>query len=312
MPSPLTNNQINNRSSLIRFAWLSVAAAIVTIALKGFAYLFTGSVGLLSDAAESLVNLLGGIIATITLTVAVRPPDENHAFGHDKAEYFSSGVEGALILIASVSIAVTAVNRLFSPHTLEKMGLGLSLSIAASLVNLGVALVLLRVGRQNNSITLEANARHLMTDVWTSAGILVGLGAVALTGWQRLDPIIALVVACNIVWTGVRLVRRSILGLMDTALLQEDQDEVRRVLNQYANQGVHYHALRTRQSGARRFVSVHVLVPGAWTVQRGHQMLELVEHNIREALPNTIVFTHLESLEDAASWHDIELDHVET
>jgi cation diffusion facilitator family transporter len=303
-------SKTTNRSSLKRFAWLSIAAAILTIALKAIAYLLTGSVGLLSDALESFVNLVGALMALAMLTIAARPADEDHAYGHSKAEYFSSGVEGTLILIAAGSIGIAAIPRLISPKPLEQIGLGLGVSIAASLVNLFVAIVLLRASKRYDSVTLEANAQHLMTDVWTSAGVIVGVGAVALTGWERLDPIVAFLVAGNIVWSGVRIVRKSALGLMDTALPVEQQNTLRRVLEPYIQDGVQYHALRTRQSGARQFVSVHVLVPGIWTVQRGHQLLESIEADISHALPSVTVFTHLESLNDSASWDDTNLDRT--
>jgi cation diffusion facilitator family transporter len=299
------------RATLTRFAWLSIAAAVVTIGLKAAAYLITGSVGLLSDALESLVNLVAAVMALTMLTIAARPPDEEHAYGHDKAEYFSSGVEGALIVIAALSIIVSAVPRLATPQPIEQVGLGLGISVAASLVNLGVALVLRRAGKQHRSITLEADAAHLMTDVWTSAGVLVGVALVALTGWQRLDPIIALIVAANIVWSGVQLVRRSALGLMDTALPEAQRSAIQAIQERYQVEGIQFHALRTRQSGARAFVSMHALVPGVWTVQRGHQLLEQVETDVRGAIPHVTVFTHLESLDDPASWQDTQLDRLE-
>ena len=299
-----------NRSSLTRFAWLSIAAALTTIVLKAAAYQLTGSVGLLSDAIESLVNLAGAVMALAMLTVAARPADEDHAYGHSKAEYFSSGVEGTLIMVAAIAIAVAAVERLLSPKPLDQVGLGLAVSVAASLVNLGAALVLRRKAKEAHSITLEANAQHLLTDVWTSAGVIVGVGAVALTGWIRLDPIVALFVAGNIVWTAVRIVRASVLGLMDTALPPGERESVTRVLHRHAADGVQFHALRTRQSAARRFVSVHVLVPGAWTVNEGHQLLERIEADIRGTLPNASVMTHLESLDDPSSWDDEELDRA--
>jgi cation diffusion facilitator family transporter len=303
LPSTLAN-----RSSLTRYAWLSIAAALLTIGLKAGAYMLTGSVGLLSDALESLVNLVGALMALSMLSVAARPADEDHPYGHGKAEYFSSGVEGSLILVAAVSIAYAAVMRFLHPRGLEQIGLGLAISVVASLVNLGVALVLVRVGKRYDSITLEANAQHLLTDVWTSAGVILGVGAVALTGWQRLDPAVALVVAANIVWTGVRIVRRSALGLMDTALAADEQAALKRALQPHLAEGVVYHALRTRQAGARRFVSMHVLVPGGWTVHQGHELLERIEADIRSAVPNVTVDTHLESLDDPASWDDITLD----
>jgi cation diffusion facilitator family transporter len=301
---------IINRSP-ISFIYLSISAAIVTIVLKTVAYLLTGSIGLLSDAIESLVNLVGALMAFAMLTIAARPADENHAYGHSKSEYFSSGVEGTLILIAAISIGVTAVQRLITPKQLEQVGLGLGISIVASLVNLAVALLLQRAGKHYHSITLDANAKHLMTDVWTSAGVVLGVGAVALTGWERLDPVVAIIVAANIVWSGGRIVYQSVSGLMDTALPPEEQNALRKILEPYIQTGVQCHAIRTRQSGMRRFVSLHVLVPGLWTVQHGHYLLEKIESAIRQALPNVTVFTHLESLEDPSSWKDIDLDRIE-
>ena len=303
----MTSNT-TNRSSLARYAWLSIAAALITITLKAIAYLVTGSVGMLSDVMESFVNLVAALIALVMLTIASRPADENHAYGHSKAEYFSSGVEGTLILLAAVGIGAAAVHRLIIPRQLEQIGMGLAVSIAASLVNLIAALFLLRTGRRYRSITLEANAKHLLTDVWTSGGVVVAVGAVALTGWQWLDPIIALMVAANIVWSGGRIVYKSVSGLMDTALPAEDRDTVRKILEPYMQKGVECHAIRTRQSGMRRFVSLHVLVPGSWTVHEGHRMLEMIETSICQALPNVTVFTHLESLDDPASWKDTALD----
>jgi cation diffusion facilitator family transporter len=299
-------------TALTRFAWLSIAAAVITIGLKAAAYLITGSVGLLSDALESLVNLAAAIMALAMLTIAARPADEAHAYGHGKAEYFSSGVEGTLILVAAVSIVASAWPRLFAPQPIESAGLGLAVSVVATLVNLGVAIVLRRAGRRYCSITLEADAAHLMTDVWTSAGVLIAVGAVALTDWERLDPIIALVVAANIVWSGIGLVRRSVLGLMDTALPAEQRDAVRLIQERYGQGGIRFHALRTRQSGARAFVSMHVLVPDGWTVRRGHNLLERIEADIRRAIPHVTVFTHLEPLDDPASWQDAQLDRDET
>lgn len=294
--------------NLTRFAWLSVAAAILTISLKGIAYLLTGSVGLLSDALESVVNLVGALMALAMLTIAARPADEDHAYGHSKAEYFSSGVEGMLILIAALGIAVTAIPRLITPKPIEQIGLGLAVSIAASIINLFVSIILSRAGKKYNSITLEADAQHLMTDVWTSAGVFAGVGAVALTGWERLDPIVAILVAGNIVWSGVRIMRKSTFGLMDAALSPEEQKIIQSVLEKFLQDGVQYHALRTRQSGVRKFVSLHILVPGEWTVQRSHRLLENIESSIRHSLPGVTVFTHLESLDDPASWEDIDLD----
>lgn len=293
---------------LARFAWLSVATAFVTIALKLAAWRLTGSVGLLSDALESFVNLAAAVMALAMITVAARPPDEEHAFGYGKAEYFASGAEGTLILVASAGIAWAAIGRLLHPRPLEQAGLGLALSAAASLVNLAVARVLLSAGRRHHSIALEADGHHLMTDVWTSAGVIVGIGAVAATGWRWLDPVVALGVAAQIVWMGVRLVRRSWLGLLDAALPGPERAALQAVLDRHGADGVHFHAVRTRQAGARRFVDMHVLVPGAWTVRRGHDLLEAIEADVRAALPRAIVFTHLEALEDPASFRDQDLD----
>ncbi len=296
--------------NLTRFAWLSISAAVLTIALKATAYLLTGSVALLSDALESFVNLVAALMALAMLTIAARPADEMHAYGYGKVEYFSSGTEGALILIAAASIAWTAIRRLLAPQPLEQVGIGLVISMLAAIVNFWVARTLLHAGRKYRSITLEADAHHLMTDVFTSVGVIVGIGAVVLTGWKRLDPIIALLVALNIILTGVHLLRRSAQGLIDTALPVNEQDAVKYLLNQYFHQGIQYHALRTRQAGARKFLSVHILVPGDWTVQRGHQLLEQVEADIRSAVPGIHVFTHLEPLNDPSAWQDIALDRI--
>jgi cation diffusion facilitator family transporter len=297
------------RPPLARFAWLSIAAALLTIGLKTGAYTLTGSVGLLSDALESGVNLVAAIVALVALIVAHRKPDDEHAYGHEKVEYLASGSEGGLILLAAASIAYAAIDRLLHPQPVEHVGLGLAVSVVASLINLGVALLLRRAGRAYCSITLEADARHLLTDVWTSVGVVVGVGAVALTGWAWLDPLVALAVAANIVWSGLQLVRRSALGLLDTALPADERAAIRAVFDRYAaTEGVQFHALRTRESGARRFISVHVLVPGGWTVQRGHALLEVIERDIRDAVPMLTVFTHLESLDDPASWDDTALD----
>ncbi len=297
-----------DRVFLTRFAWLSIGTALVTMAIKAAAYFITGSVGFLSDAMESLVNLVGGIMALAMLTIAARPADDSHAYGHSKAEYFSSGLEGALILVAAAGIGSAALHRLITPRPLEQVGVGIAVSAVAAAINLGAGWMLLRAGRRHGSVTLEAGAKHLFTDVLTSVGVIAGVAAVHFTGWQRLDPIIAIAVAVNIVWTGSHIVRQSVLGLMDTALPAPEQDAIRAVLDRYAGQGIHYHALRTRQAGARRFVSVHVLVPGDWTVHRGHETVERIEADIRSALPSVAVLTHLESLDDPASWRDINLD----
>ncbi|HPA82673.1 MAG TPA: cation diffusion facilitator family transporter [Thermoanaerobaculales bacterium] len=295
------------RGALARWAWLSIAAAGTTIFLKVSAYLLTGSVGLLSDAAESGVNLAGAVMALAMLTIAARPADEDHAHGHSKAEYFASGVEGLLILLAAAAIAGMAVERLFSPRPLEQVGPGLAVSVAASLINLAVGLALIRVGKRCDSITLEADGQHLLTDVWTSAGVIAGVGIVAITGWHALDPIVALLVAANIVWTGIRLMRRSVAGLMDASLPEPEQRAVEAVLERYRQQGVEFHALRTRQAAARRFVSVHVLVPGESSVHDAHHVAEDLERDIRAVLGNAVVTTHLEPVEDEISLNDIHI-----
>jgi len=299
------------QTSLTRFAWLSIAAALATIVLKAAAYYVTGSVGLLSDALESVVNLVAALMALAMLVVAARPPDEMHAFGYSKAEYFSSGVEGALILLAAASITWTAVPRLIAPRPLEQVGIGLAVSVVAALLNFVVARLLLDAGNKYRSITLEADAQHLLTDVWTSAGIVIGVGVVVLTGWTRLDPIIALVVAINILWTGVKLLRRSVFGLLDATLPRAEQEAIKQALGRYEREGFRYHALRTRHAGHRSFVSFHVLVPGDWTVQRGHDLLEQIERDIRATVPSATVFTHLEPIGDPAAWQDISLDRMD-
>ncbi|MCL4801364.1 MAG: cation diffusion facilitator family transporter [Burkholderiales bacterium] len=296
------------RSDLRGYALLSIAAALATIGLKGAAWWVTGSVGLLSDAMESFVNLAAAAVTLTMLIVAARPPDEEHAYGYSKAEYFASGFEGSLILVAAVAIGIAASERLIAPQPLQAIGLGLAIAVAAAVVNFGVARVLLRAGRHYQSIALEADARHLLTDVWTTAGVAVAVLLVALTGWQRLDPLVALAVAAHILWTGFGLVRRSFLGLMDRALPPADRRAIEAVLERHGAEGVRYHALRTRQAAGRSFVSVHVLVPGAWTVQRGHDLLERIEAEVREAVPGASVFTHLEPREDPASFADLDLD----
>lgn len=287
---------------------LSIAAALATISLKTSAWWITGSVGLLSDALEGTVNLAGAMMMLAMLTIATRPPDDEYAYGYTKAEYFASGFEGMLILLAAGGIAFAAADRLITPRPIENVGTGLAVAVVASLVNYVVARKLFDAARRYQSIALEADAQHLMTDVWTSAGVIVGVGAVVLTGWQRLDPLIALGVAANIIWTGVKLVRRSVLGLLDRALPAAERAAVNQVLDRYRGEGIDFHALRTRQAGARSFISMHVLVPGEWSVAQGHDMLEKLEHDIRAALPGAIVLTHLEPLGHPASYRDIDLD----
>lgn len=293
--------------SLTPFAWLSIAAALATMALKGLAAWMTGSVGMLSDALESFVNLGAGLLALWMLRVAAVPPDEKHPFGYSKAEYFSAVVEGALILAAAAAIIGTAVPRLLAPRPIEQFGVGVVISLGATALNLGVALALLRAGRRHDSVALEADAQHLLTDVWTSLGIVAGVGAIAVTGWLILDPMIAIAVAVYIVWTGVGVVRRSLLGLMDRALPQAELDAIRAVLDPYKARGLDYHALRTRRAGRRRLVELHLLVPGGMSVLDGHHLADEIEGRIRAALPGSAVLTHLEPIEDAASYKDQEL-----
>lgn len=276
--------------------------------LKTSAWLLTGSVGFLSDAAESVVNLVAAVVALGVLRLAAQPPDREHEYGHEKAEYFAAGVEGALILLAAGSIAWAAIARLRDPQHLESVGVGIGVSVAAAVINLAVALVLVREGRRHRSITLEADGRHLLTDVWTSVGVVVGVTAVSVSGWEPLDPIVALIVAVNIVATGAVLLHRSTGGLMDRALPAADRVEIDAVLDRNREGGVEYHAIRTRQAGRRSFVSLHVLVPGAWTVQRGHDFLEHLEEDLRAVVPHASVFTHLEPVEDPASFEDTSLD----
>jgi len=295
--------------ALERYAWLSIAAALVTIALKALAWWLTGSVGLLSDALESLVNLAAAVLALSMLRLAASPPDEDHPYGFSKAEYFSAGIEGGLIVLAAAGIVWAAVPRLVAPQPLGMPFLGLALTVLASAVNFAVAVVLLRAGRAHHSITLEADGRHLMTDVWTSAAVVVGVALVYVTGIDRLDPLIALAVAGHILWTGFGLMRRSVRGLMDPAISAEDQNEVTKLFAEYSRRyGVSFHALRTRQAGARRFVSFHLLVPDAWTVAQAHQLSEEIEARMRSMVPNAAVFTHIEPISDPASYEDQALD----
>ncbi len=308
----VTKGSTTGGRSARRYAVLSIAAAATTIGLKLGAYYLTGSVGLFSDAAESVVNLVAAVAALWALTFAVRPPDEEHAFGHSKAEYFSSGLESALIIIAAAWIGVTAWDRLIDPRPLQNVGLGLSITLGAAALNGVVALVLLRAGRRLRSITLRADAQHLLTDVWTSLGVVLGIVTVQLTGWLVLDPLIGLVVAANIVRIGVRLLRDTASGLLDRALPPEDQEAIFKVLSRYEEGGIRFHALRTRASGQRRFISMHALVPGRWTVQQGHDLSEKIEEDLAEALPQSTFFIHIEPSEDPASFADQSLDRGPT
>ena len=289
------------------YGFLSIGAALLTIALKLGAYLLTNSVGFLSDSLESGVNLVAAIGAVWALTYAAKPPDEEHAFGHSKAEYFSSGFEGALILVAAVSIAIAAIPRLLNPQPLEQLSFGLVLSVVASAINGITALILLKAGKRLRSITLRADAHHLLTDVWTSVGVILGLLLVSVTGWLILDPLIALLVAANIVWTGVKLIKESGSALLDASIPLEERQMIDEILSHYDRHQVQFHAIRTRMAGTKKFVSFHILVSGNWSIQQGHDLCEEVETAISKALPHVNVFTHLEPLEDPKSWTDQDL-----
>jgi cation diffusion facilitator family transporter len=296
-------------TSLERYAWLSIAAAIATITLKTLAWWLTGSVGLLSDALESIVNLVAALLALAMLRLAASPPDERHPYGFSKAEYFAAGIEGALIVLAAAGIFASALPRLIEPRPLEAPVLGLALSVVASAINLGVGMLLIRVGRMEHSITLEADGHHLMTDVWTSAGVVAGVALVFATGWLRLDPLVALAVAVHIIWTGLRLMRRSWKGLLDAAIPTEETGEVTKLFTEYSRRyGVSFHALRTRQAGARRFISFHLLVPDEWTVARAHRLSEEIESRIGSLVPNAGVLIHTEPISDPSSYEDQGLD----
>lgn len=296
------------RVDLTKFAWLSIAAAVVTIALKTTAWWVTGSVGLLSDAAESVVNLIAAVVALFALRIAARPADKNHNFGHSKAEYFSSAIEGVMIFVAAAAIVVFAIQRLIFPRPLEEIGVGLVISVFAALVNGGVAVVLMRAGREHNSITLRADAHHLFTDLITSGGVVIGVILVGLTGWNWLDPVVALLVGVNILWTGWRLVSESTSGLMDESLPKEDNARLRAILDENTSDEITFHAMRTRVSGARAFMEFHMLVPGAWTVQRGHDAMEDLIDLIHEEYAELRVIGHLEPVEDPRSYEDMHID----
>lgn len=287
---------------------LSIGAAIVTMAMKFTAYFLTGSMGLFSDAAESCVNLTAAVFALWALTIAARPPDYEHTFGHSKAEYFSSGLEGLLILVAALSIIIAAIPKVLHPQPLTQIELGLLLSIAAAVVNGVVAWTLLKAGKRLRSITLRADAHHLLTDVWTSVGVVLGLLLVKLTGWHLLDPLMALAVAANICWVGFQLLRETTNGLMDSALPRHEQDLIQEVLSYYQQRGIAFHAFRSRVAGARNFVSFHVLVPGEWTVQQGHDLCDEIERKIMQSVARTHVTTHLEPIDDPLAWNDESLD----
>lgn len=286
-----------------------MAASLATMGLKTLAWWLTGSVGLLSDALESLVNLAAALLALWILRLAASPPDENHPYGLSKAEYFSAGIEGALIVLAAAGIIFTALPRLAAPQPLEMPALGLTINIAATGINFAVAMILLRAGKTHRSITLEADGRHLMTDVWTSIGVVAGVALVFATGWLVLDPLVALAVAANIVWAGIGLMRRSVSGLLDAAIPQPDLDEIEKIFAEYSRRyGISFHALRTRRAAARRFVSFHLLVPDEWSVAKAHRLSEEIEERVRELIDGATIDTHIEPISDPASYDDQKLD----
>jgi cation diffusion facilitator family transporter len=291
------------------YAWLSVATAVATLALKGIAAYITGSVGLYSDALESIVNLVAALLAVYAIRVATRPADEAFPHGYDKAEYFSSGFEGALILVAAFLMGFEAIRRLLAPAPLVEIELGLGISMVACAMNFVVSRALMQGAKKHESIALEADAHHLMTDVWTTIGVAIAVVLVRVTGWQWLDPVAALIVAANVVRIGVALVRRSSRGLLDAALPSQERAAVDAMLEEVsAREGAQFHAVRTRQAGARRFIELHVVVPGRWSVQRGHDLCEKIEEGLRNLGPRTTVLTHLEPLEDPKSYADQQLD----
>lgn len=292
-----------------RYAWLSIGAALVTLALKWWAWWVTGSVGLLSDALEGFVNLGAALLAVWMLRLAARPPDAQHPYGTSKAEYIAAGIEGTLIVIAAAAIIATALPRLVRPEPLDEPALGLAVSALASVVNGTVAFVLIRIGRRHHSIALEADGKHLLTDVWTSAGVIAGVTIVAVSGWLVLDPIVAIAVGLHIVWAGAGLMRRSFLGLLDAAIAGEELQEVSKIFSEYAKRyGISFHAVRTRQAGRRRFVSFHLLVPDRWTVAQAHKLSEEIESRIRALVPNASIESHIEPISDPASYDDQTLD----
>lgn len=311
----------SKKKSLTVYGWLSIAASISTITLKTYAYWLTDSVGLLSDALESIINLVAAIIMLFVLHIAAQPPDETHPYGHEKIEYFSSGAEGVMILLAAFSISMTAWERLLFPKPLQQLDLGIVISVIASVINFIVAKILIHAGKKYRSIPLESDGKHLMTDVWTTIGILLAIGIIMFANaipesvnfahqfdfkWEILDPIIAIFVALNIVLAGLQLIRRTIAGLMDVALPIEEQAQIIAVFEEFsAAQGITYHAFRTRCSGTQRFVSAHILVPGNWTVQRGHDLVEEIEQKLNAIFEHIDIDTHLEPIEDPVSWEHL-------
>ena len=300
----VTTRASSSRSRLERFAWLSIAAALATIALKTGAWWVTGSVGLLADAAESIVNLVAAVAALVALRVAARSADDNHHFGHSKAEYFSAAIEGGMIFVAASFIIWQSIGRLLDPQPVEQAGVGLAISVIASVINGAVAWVLLRAGRRHHSITLRADGQHLLTDMWTSVGVVVGVLLVVVTGIDRLDPVIALLVGANIIWTGWKLVSESGRGLMDEALDRETNARIADALSRHRTDEVDIHGLRTRGAGHLSFAEMHVLVPGAWSVRRAHDIVEGIERALEDEFDDLTVTTHIEPREDPRAYDD--------
>lgn len=294
--------------NLRKYAWLAIATAVVTMLLKAGAWAITGSVGLLSDAAESTVNLVAAIVALVSLSIAARPPDAGHHFGHTKAEYFSAALEGIMVFVAAASIIYVGIERLIHPRPLESLGIGLAISMVAAVLNGIVGQILIRVGTRYRSITLRADGKHLMTDVYTSGGVLVGLGLAWFTGWNWMDPVVAILVGVNILFTGYRLIAESTSGLMDASLSPEDNAKIQAILDAHMEPGrIEFHAVRTRESGSRQFMEMHMLVPGEWTVQRGHDAMENLIEEIVAQFPSIHVTGHLEPIADPRSYQDMEL-----
>ena len=299
------NHEPMQRKSLASIVWIPIIAAILTILIKSAAYFITGSVGFMSDAMESVINLIASIVAFISLTIAAQPADKKHPFGHDKAEYFSSLTDGLLITLASFGIAYTAINRIYHPQPLEELNIGMALSMVATLINFGVAIFLLRYGKRHNSITLEADGHHLMTDVYTTVGIVAGIFLVKLTNWQLLDPIMAIIVSISILFTGIKLIVRSTDGLMDQKLSEKDMILIKEILDNYKIQGVDYHALYTRQSSSKRFITFHLLFSGDITLGEAHEISKAVEIEIAEKIPNSDIFIHMEPMNDPDAYDDV-------
>lgn len=290
-----------------RILYLSIAAALITMAMKFAAYWITGSVGLLSDALESIVNLAAALVAFVALLIAVRPADDTHPYGHEKIEYFSSGVEGTLILVAAAGIIYSAVQRLLHPAPLADLDLGLLLGLAAAATNFFVAQLLLRAARHHDSITIEADAKHLLTDVWTTIGVLVALLVVKFTNWTIIDPLIAFAVGGNIIFSGFDLLRRSFHGLMDFRLPAEEIAVIEDVLRIHVGKSPVYHNLRTRKAGSQRFIEFHLLVPGDLSVREAHLLCDQIENEIRQRLRNTTVTIHTEPEDELVSYQDAEV-----